>query len=96
MRVESPLVSQSLIESPKAVEKKEVIDNLSSPDPEGLEESSPYFPSPFGASGTYSVSSLRAAVDYHAKFLTVAENNQQAANHPAVIPQAILARLGGR
>jgi hypothetical protein len=96
MRVESPLVPQSLIESPKAVDIKEVANNFSPGELDGPEDSSSYFPSPFGSSGTYSISSLRAAVDYHAKFLTVAENNMQAVNHPAAIPQLILDRLNAR
>jgi hypothetical protein len=94
MRIESPLVSQSLIESTQAIEKKEVnVNNLH--DHEPSEDSPSFVPSPFGSSGTYSVSSLRAAVDYHAKFLTVAQNNLEAANHPAVIPRTILDRLSG-
>jgi hypothetical protein len=94
MRIESPLVSQSLIESPQVIEKKEVnVSNLH--DPEPSDDSPSFVPSPFGSSGTYSVSSLRAAVDYHAKFLTVAQNNLEAANHPAVIPKTILDRLSG-
>jgi hypothetical protein len=94
MRIESPLVSQSLIESPQVVEKKEInANNLH--DPEPSDDSPSFMPSPFGSSGTYSVSSLRAAVDYHAKFLTVARNNLEAANHPAVIPKTILDRLSG-
>ena len=92
MRVESPLVSQSLIESPQTIEKKELnVNNLR--DREPSEDSPSFVPSPFGSSGTYSISSLRAAVDYHAKFLTVAQNNLEAANHPAAIPRTILDRL---
>jgi hypothetical protein len=89
MRIEMPLVPQPLIESPKSIEKKELTaDNLNgSNEPEG---SQPFFPSPLGFSGTYSLSSLRAAVDYHAKYLTVAESNVQAAKHAPMIPQAIL------
>jgi hypothetical protein len=94
MRVESPLVSQSLIESSKTIEKKEVNVN-SLRDREPSEDSPSFVPSPFGSSGTYSVSSLRAAVDYHAKFLTVAQNNLEAAKHPGTIPKMILDRLIG-
>ena len=94
MRVENQLVSQSLVESQKTIEKKEVTGSLSNNEPEMLEDSPAYFPSPFGSSGTYSLSSLRAAVDYHAKFLAVAENNLQAVNHPPAIPKMILERLG--
>ena len=95
MRVESPLVPQSLIESPKTIEKKEVaVTNLRGP--ESSEDTPSFVPSPFGSSGTYSISSLRAAVDYHAKFLTVAQNNLEAANHPAAIPRMILDRLNAQ
>jgi hypothetical protein len=92
MRVEMPVVPQSLIESPKSLDKKE----LTGEDVQAeklAEESQSYFPSPLGFSGTYSLSSLRAAVDYHAKFLTVAESNLQAAQHPPTIPQMILDRM---
>jgi hypothetical protein len=92
MRVDMPVVPQSLIESPKSLENKELTGNSARAEkPE--EESLSYFPSPLGFSGTYSVSSLRAAVDYYAKFLTVAESNLQAAQHPPTIPQLILDRL---
>jgi hypothetical protein len=94
MRVESPLVSQSLVESPKNIDKKEVNVNTVR-NHETPEDSSPFIPSPFGTSGTYSLSSLKAAVDYHAKFLTVARNNLEAVNHPAAIPRMILDRLSG-
>jgi hypothetical protein len=92
MRVESPLVSQPLIESPKTIENKEVSEN-SSGDPQPLEEMSSFIPSAIGSGRTYSLSSLRAAVDYHAKFLTVASSNVAAANHPPTIPRAIIDRL---
>ena len=92
MRVETPLVPQPLIESPKALDKKELA-NIRSKESESTEESQPFFASALGSSGTYSVSSLRAAVDYHAKFLTVAESNFQASQHPPTIPQAILDRF---
>jgi hypothetical protein len=89
MRIEMPLVPQSLIESPKSIEKKELTaDNLNASNE--TEKSQPYFPSPLGFSSTYSLSSLKAAVDYHAKYLTVAESNVQAAEHAPMIPQAIL------
>jgi hypothetical protein len=95
MRVESPLIPQSLIDSPKIIDNKEVSEKGSG-DPQPLEESSSFVPAPLGSSRTYSLSSLRAAVDYHAKFLTVAGNNVEAANHPATIPKAIIDRLSGR
>ncbi len=89
MRVETPLVPQSLIESPKSIEKKELPpNNLKHSEP--LEESLSFFPSALGFSRIYSVSSLKAAVAYHAKYLTVAECNLKAAQHPPGIPQAIL------
>ena len=95
MRVEMPLVPQSLVESPKSLEKKELTaDNPSNPKQDNpAEESLSYFSSPLGLGGTYSVSSLKAAVDYHAKYLTVAESNVQAAQHAATIPREILDRL---
>ena len=95
MRVESPLVPQSLIDSPKAIENKELNEKRSG-DLKSLDEPSSFTPSATGSSRTYSLSSLRAAVDYHAKFLTVAGNNLEAANHPATIPKAIIDRLSNR
>ncbi len=93
MRVDMPLVPQSLVESSKAIDKKELTNN-NSKENEPAGESQLFFASAFGSSGTYSVSSLRAAVDYHAKFLTVAESNLQAAQHAHTIPQAILNHFG--
>jgi hypothetical protein len=95
MRVEMPVASQPLVEAPKNIDKKEVTGN-SSEQHQSPEESQSFVPSPLGFSGTYSVSSLKAAVDYHAKFLTVAESNLEAARHTASIPQALLDRLNGR
>ena len=95
MRVDSALVSQSLIESQKPIEKKEVSD-LKSRVGEYMDDAQSFVPSPFGAGATYSISSLRSAVDYHAKFLTVAANNTEAVNHAARIPQFILDRLKGQ
>jgi hypothetical protein len=95
MRVEMPLMPQSLIESAQNVDKNELTKKrLQENKP--AEESQSFFPSPLGFSGAYSVASLRAAVDYHAKFLTVAESNLQAAQHPPRIPQAILDRFSGQ
>jgi hypothetical protein len=95
MRIENPLISQSLIESPKAIEKKDV-----TPDGEKKvaenEDMEPFLPSQLGSGGTYSVASLKSAVDYYAKYLTVAESNVQAAQQTARIPQALLDRLNGR
>jgi hypothetical protein len=95
VRVESPLVPQSLMDSPKPIENKEVRSSSSS-DPEPAEETSSLIPVPLSSSGIYSPSSLRAAVDYHAKFLTVAGNNLEAANHAATIPRALIDRFSGR
>ena len=89
MRIDMPAVSQSPIESPKSVEKKELTENKLNNAGEP-EESQAFFPSPLGQARTYSVSSLKAAVNYHAKFLTVAESNMQAAQHASGIPQTIL------
>ncbi len=94
MRVEMPLTQQSLIESPKVIDKKELKANDSmSQTGRPAEESQSFFPSPFGFGLTYSVSSLKAAVEYHAKFLTVAQSNLDAAQHPPTMPQLILDRL---
>ncbi len=92
MRVDNAFVSQSLIESSKPIEKKDVSDILSR-NGESMGDTPAFFPSPFGSSGTYSLSSLKAAVDYHAKFLTVAASNTEAANHAGKIPQMLLDRL---
>jgi hypothetical protein len=95
MRVEIPLVPQSLVESQVNIDKKELKSD-NSKEKKTAEESPSFFPSPLGSGKTYSVSSLKAAVDYHAKFLTVAENNLQAAQNPAMIPRSILDHLNGR
>jgi hypothetical protein len=95
MRIDSALLSQSPIESSKPLENKEVTSD-SAKQNMLLEDSGSFIPSSLGSSGTYSVRSLKAAVDYNAKFLTVAESNLQAAQHTAMIPQAILDRLNGR
>jgi hypothetical protein len=89
MKVEMPLTPQSFVESPKSIDKKEHTINASTENT-APEESLSFFPSMLGFSRTYSVSSLKAAVAYHAKFLTVAESNLQAAEHPPTIPKAIL------
>jgi hypothetical protein len=93
MRVEIPFSPQPSIEAPKVDEKKDLTKSVSV-DPD--EDNQSFVPTPPGSSGTYSVSSLRAAVDYYAKFLTVAENNIEAANHPPRIPQTILDRLNAK
>lgn len=92
MRVESPVVSQSLIESSKSIEKKEL--NVNTPrGSEASEEALSYLPSPLGFSKTYSVASLKKASEYHAKFMTVAENNVLAAKNLSGIPSAILSHF---
>ena len=89
MRVESSLVSQTLIESSKAIDKQELTDRSNKPE-ETSDDSSSFVPSAFGFSGTYSIASLKSAVDYNAKYMTVAENNTLAANSMTAIPQTIL------
>jgi hypothetical protein len=92
MRVESSLVSQTLIESSKPVDKQGL--TVKSNEAEETADESPSFvPSAFGFSGTYSIASLKAAVDYNAKYMTVAENNALAAKSMTAIPQAILDRF---
>jgi hypothetical protein len=93
MRVEIPSSPQPSIEASKVIEKKEVTKSVSM---DQDEEKQSFVPTPPGSGRTYSVSSLKAAVDYYAKFLTVAENNIAATNHPPRIPQAILDRLNPR
>jgi hypothetical protein len=95
MRIEMPVVSQSPIESPKSIEKKELtsIDSSGASEPEELRA---LLSSPPGLAGIYSVSSLKAAVNYHAKLLTVAESNVAAAQHGSMIPPAILNYFNAR
>jgi hypothetical protein len=95
MRIEMPVASQPPIESPKSIEKKEltVSHSSSANEPEELQA---FFSSPPGLAGTYSVSSLKAAVNYRAKFLTVAENNVQASQHASMIPHKILDYFNAR
>ncbi|HSW38814.1 MAG TPA: hypothetical protein VLL97_04915 [Acidobacteriota bacterium] len=89
MRVDVPVLPQSLIESAKPLEKKDITDNKERGGKQ-QEESLSFTPLPAGISGTYSISSLRAAVDYNAKYLTVAENNVEAAKHYGAIPQVLI------
>ncbi len=95
MRVESPLVQQSLVDSPKPIENTELETNNSSIG-ESTEEPLSFASSASGSSRTYSVSSLKAAVDYNAKFLTVAGSNLEAADHGSTIPKAVIDYLSGR
>jgi hypothetical protein len=54
------------------------------------------FPPNLGVSElTYSPASLKAAADYYAKFLTVAQSNIEAAKHASGIPQQLLDRFNG-
>jgi hypothetical protein len=92
MRVEFSSVAQSQVESAKTIDKKEIKGGDSAGNT-ALEESSPFVAFSLGSGRTYSLSSLKAAVDYHAKFLTVAESNMAAANHAAVIPRELLDSL---
>lgn len=94
MRVESQFIQQTLVESAKTVEKKDIKDRQTGQD--NPEEMQPSLSASIFGSRVYSPASLRAAVDLHAKFLTVAENNLTAANHPATIPRAILDRFNSR
>jgi hypothetical protein len=89
MRIESPVVSQSLIESSNPIEKKELTSVSNKPE-ETAEESASFVPAAVGFSGTYSIASLKAAVDYHAKYMSVAESNTLAAKSMTVMPKAIL------
>ena len=94
MRVEGQVLPQSLVESSKPLEKKEIAPKNPEKDPSS-EESQPLTLSTFGTCGTYSVNSLKAAVDYHVKFLAVAENNMMAVNHPPTIPREIMDHFKG-
>ncbi len=92
MRLDTSLLPNSLLQSPKILQNKQLKPH--SPGVREFAQEAPaFYPSPFGSSGTYSVSSLRAAVDYHAKFLTVAESNLEAVHHPERMPSAIIERL---
>lgn len=94
MRIEGQVLPQSLVESSKPLEKKELSPkNL--PEASADEDSQTLILSPFGTGGTYSVSSLKAAVEFHVKFLAVAENNMMAINHPPTIPGEILDHFKG-
>jgi hypothetical protein len=95
MRVELTSIPQSQIEAPKTIDNKEINGSDSGNDT-AMDELQSFVPFPIGSGRTYSLSSLKAAVGYHAKFLTVAESNVAAVNHPAMIPQEILDRLNCR
>jgi hypothetical protein len=95
MRIENAVISQTLIEASKTIEKKDVTPVGEKTLTEN-EEVDPFIPLPLSSGRTYSVASLKSAVDYYAKFLTVAESNMQAAQPTNGIPQALLDRLNGR
>jgi hypothetical protein len=95
MRVEFTSVPQSQIESAKTIDKKEIKSGDSGSNA-SADEAGSFVPFSLGSGRTYSLSSLKAAVDYHAKFLTVAESNMAAINHAATIPKGILDSLNCR
>jgi hypothetical protein len=95
MRVDTVSIPQSLIESPKALENKELTKSQTRGDIRAGEPQAA-ISAPLGSGRTYSLSSLRAAVGYHAKFLTVASSNVEASLHGPVIPRAILDHLNAR
>lgn len=98
MRIDSPVLPQSLLEPSKPLEKKEVTLKISKENPsleESGEESGTSTFLSFGTRGTYSVHSLKSAVDCHVKFLSVAENNMRAVHHPPTIPSVLLAHFNG-
>ena len=92
MRVDFTSVPQSQVETAKAIDKKEIKGNDSSGNT-AADESLSFVPFSLGSGRTYSLSSLKTAVEYHAKFLTVAESNIAAVHHAATIPKGILDRL---
>ena len=94
MRIESQIFPQTLVESSKPLEKKDVTSKSFGENPT-KDESPGVASSSFVSSGTYSVSSLKAAVDYHVKFLSVAENNMRAIQHPPTIPKMLLDHFNG-
>jgi hypothetical protein len=98
MRIENAVVSQSMIDLAKSIEKKELT-NIGENGVAENENSETFIPLPFSSGGTYSVASLRSAVDYYAKFLTVADSNVQAAQtaqQTVKIPQTLLDHLNGK
>ena len=95
MRIDFASIPQSQIESAQTVDKKEI--KVTEPgNAADAEEAPSFIPFALGSGRTYSLFSLKAAVDYHAKFLTVAESNQAATNHAAAIPRGILDSLNCR
>lgn len=96
VRVENPIVSHTLTELSKTIDKERVNSTRSIREDGAEDEMPSSAPLPFRSGKTYSPMSLRAAVDYHAKFLTVVQNNLEAVNHPAAIPRELLDRLNAR
>ena len=94
MKVQGQVFPRSLVESFKSLGKKEIDPNKPGRD-SASDDSQPLSLSLFGSSGTYSVNSLKAAVDYHVKFLAVAENNMMAVNHSPKIPREVLDHFNG-
>jgi hypothetical protein len=95
MRVELTSIPQSQIEAPKTIEKKDIIGGDAGNNT-AMDESPSFVPFSLGSGRTYSLSSLKAAVERHAKFLTVAESNLTAVHHAVSIPKGILDRLNCR
>lgn len=94
MRIDSAVFPQSLVESSKPLGKKDVTSN-DIRDNRAAEESQTLTVSSFGAGGTYSINSLKAAVDYHVKYLSVAENNMKAIQHPPTVPKGLIDYVNG-
>ena len=95
MRVELTSIPQSQIEAPKTIEKKDIIGDDAGNNT-AMDESQSLVPFSLGSGRTYSLSSLKAAVESHAKFLTVAESNLTAVHHAVSIPKGIRDRLNCR
>jgi hypothetical protein len=95
MRIENQVFPQSLLESSKTHDKKDVTSTNSRDQSVSADELPVSASSSYGSVSTYSVSSLKAAVDYHVKFLSVAENNMKAIQHPSRIPQVLIDRFKG-
>ena len=95
MRIENQVFPQSLLEPSKTYDKKDVTSINSREQSVPADELPVSASSAYGSGGTYSVNSLKAAVDYHVKFLSVAENNMKAIQHPPKIPQVLIDRFKG-
>ena len=95
MRVELTSISQPQIEAPKTIEKKDIIGGDAGNNT-ATDESQSFVSFSLGSGRTYSLASLKVAVERHAKFLTVVESNLAAVNHAVSIPKGILDRLNCR